>query len=79
MKGSEKRTRLAINTAFVVIAAIVMIITIYIGSSPRQYDLQIGDISSYDIAAPLDFADNAETMRRALEEMAQIPNVMIRS
>ena len=45
----------------------------------RQYDLQIGDISSYDIATPLDFADNAETMRRALEEMAQIPNVMIRS
>ncbi len=79
MKGSEKKTRLVINTAFVIIAAVVMIITIFIGSSPRQYDLQIGDISSYDISAPLDFADNAETMRRALEEMAQIPNVMIRS
>lgn len=79
MKGSEKKTRLIVNTAFVIIAAAAMIVTVYIGSSPRQYDLQIGDISSYDIAAPLDFADNAETVRRALEAMAQIPNVMIRS
>ena len=66
MKGPVKRTRFAINTAFVIIAGIAMIVTVFIGSSPKQYDLQIGDISSYDIAAPLDFADNAETMRRAL-------------
>lgn len=79
MKGPVKRTRFAINTAFVIIAGIAMIVTVFIGSSPKQYDLQIGDISSYDIAAPLDFADNAETMRRALEAMAQIQNVMIRS
>jgi hypothetical protein len=79
MKGTEKKTRFAINTVFVIIAGIAMIVTVFFGSSPEQYDLQIGDISSYDIAAPLDFADNAETMRRALEAMAQIPNVMIRS
>ncbi len=79
MKVSERKTRFIINTVFVILAAIAMIVTVYFGSSPRQYDLQIGDISSYDISAPLDFADNAETMRRALEAMAQIPNVMIRS
>ena len=61
MKGTEKKTRFAINTVFVIIAGIAMIVTVFFGSSPEQYDLQIGDISSYDIAAPLDFADN-ETM-----------------
>ncbi len=79
MNGLEKKTRLVINIVFVIVAAIAMVATVYIGSSPKQYDLQIGDISPYDISAPRDFADKAETMRRALEAMAQVPNVMIRS
>jgi len=79
MTGLERKARLAVNLLFVIVAAVAMVATVYIGSSPKQYDLQIGDVSAYDISAPRDFADNAETMRRALEAMAQVPNVMIRS
>ncbi len=58
---------------------VAAIITVFIGSTPHKYDLQIGDISVYDISAPRDIADKSETMRRALVARSQVPNVMIRS
>lgn len=79
MKKSGSKMRAAINLLFVFTAIALIVVTVYIGATPRQYDLQIGDISSYDISAPRDIADEAETVRRALEEMALVPNVMIRS
>ena len=79
MDKVSPRTRTAINLLFVLLALAAVIVTVYYGSTPRQYDLQIGDTSSVDISAPRDFADDAETMRRALEEMSYVPNVMLRS
>lgn len=79
MRKSGSKMRAAINLLFVFTAIALIVVTVYIGATPRQYDLQIGDISSYDISAPRDIADEAETVRRALEEMALVPNVMIRS
>ena len=79
MKTPGSKTRAAVNLLFVFVAITIMVVTVYIGATPRQYDLQLGDISSYDISAPRDFADEAETVRRALVEMSQVPNVMIRS
>ncbi|HZK29547.1 MAG TPA: HDIG domain-containing protein [Clostridia bacterium] len=75
----RKRTRIVINAAFALLAVAAMVMTVYLGATPRQFDLQIGDISPYDIAAPRDIADEAETVRRALVEMSHVQNVMIRS
>ncbi len=69
-----------VAAAFIVLGLMVItIITVFIGSTPHKYDLQIGDISVYDIATPRDIADKSETMRRALVARSQVPNVMIRS
>ncbi|NLA82137.1 MAG: hypothetical protein GX849_04855, partial [Clostridiaceae bacterium] len=73
MKTPGSKTRAAVNLLFVFVAITIMVVTVYIGATPRQYDLQLGDISSYDISAPRDFADEAETVRRALVEMSQVP------
>lgn len=75
----QKKTRVAINSLFALLAIAAMVITVYIGSTPRQFNLQVGDISPYDISAPRDIADEAETVRRALVEMSHVQNVMIRS
>ncbi len=79
MKKEKHRFRVAVNLLFVFLAMAVIMATVYYGSTPRQYDLQIGDISPYDISAPRDIADEAETVRRALAEMSQVPNIMLRS
>lgn len=79
MKQEKHRLRVTVNLLFVLAAMVVIIVTVYYGSTPRQYDLQIGDISPYDISAPRDIADEAETVRRALAEMSQVPNIMLRS
>lgn len=79
MNTDNKRTRAALNILFGALAVIIIIVTVYLGSTPRQYDLQIGDVSAYDISAPRDIADEAETIRRALVEMSHVQNVMIRS
>ncbi len=79
MKHEQHRLRVAVNLLFLLISMVVIIGTVYYGSTPRQYDLQAGDISPYDITAPRDIADEAETVRRALAEMSQVPNIMLRS
>lgn len=79
MKKEKHSLRVAINLLFVFAAVAIIIGTVYYGSTPRQYDLQVGDISPYDISAPRDIADEAETVRRALAEMSQVPNIMLRS
>ena len=79
MRDDRRKMRLAINALFVFLALAVIMVAVYYGSTPRQYDLQIGDISPYDISAPRDIADEAETVRRALEEMSNVPNIMLRS
>ncbi len=79
MKKKQSKARIAINLLFILSALAIITVAIYLGATPRQYDLQIGDISPYDIAAPRDIADEAETERRALTEMSQVPNIMIRS
>ncbi|NLB28219.1 MAG: HDIG domain-containing protein, partial [Clostridiaceae bacterium] len=79
MKHEQHRLRVAVNLLFLLISMVVIIGTVYYGSTPRQYALQAGDISPYDITAPRDIADEAETVRRALAEMSQVPNIMLRS
>ncbi len=79
MEKKQSKARLAVNLLFILIALVVITVAVYLGATPRQYDLQVGDISPYDIAAPRDIADEAETERRALAEMSQVPNIMIRS
>jgi len=70
-----------VAAAFIVLGLMVItIITVFIGSTPHKYDLQIGDISVYDIATPRDIADKSRNqLRRALVARSQVPNVMIRS
>ena len=79
MKSENAKARQAINVLFLIVAIAIIVGTVYIGGTPRQYDLEVGDVSAYDIAAPRDIADEAETERRALVEMSLVPNIMIRS
>ena len=79
MKRDKQFFRIVVNVLSALVAVLIMIAAVYYGSTPRQYDLHVGDISPYDIAAPRDIADEAETMRRALAEMSQVPNIMLRS
>jgi len=79
VKSENAKARQAINVLFLIVAIAIIVGTVYIGGTPRQYDLDVGDVSAYDIAAPRDIADEAETERRALLEMSLVPNVMIRS
>lgn len=79
MNAEKTKTRQAVNALFLIVAIAIIVGTVFIGATPRQYDLAVGDVSAYDIAAPRDIADEAETERRALVEMSLVPNVMIRS
>ena len=50
-RQKERSLHKNVATTFVVFGLIVVtIITVFIGSTPHKYDLQIGDISVYDIA-----------------------------
>lgn len=79
MKKLPLKGRTVFNTAVIAVVIIAIVAIMFLGTTPYQYDLQIGDVSMYDISAPRDIADEAETMRRALVAMTQVPNVMIRS
>lgn len=69
----------ALTWAILLLMIVVFTLSIYVGSMPENYDLNVGDISDYDINAPRAIADNIETQRRAVQAQAEIQTVMMRS
>ncbi|HHU07615.1 MAG TPA: HDIG domain-containing protein [Clostridiaceae bacterium] len=72
-------TNKVLTMAILLLMIFVFTISIYVGSMPENYDLNVGDISDYDINAPRAIADKIETQRRAAQAQAEIQTVMMRS
>ena len=76
MKSNAKK-RVTLITLLLTVA--IFTFSIYIGSQPEKYNLNIGDVSDYDIVAPRAIADSIETQKRAAQAQADIQTVMMRS
>ncbi|HHV42232.1 MAG TPA: HDIG domain-containing protein [Clostridiaceae bacterium] len=74
---SKTNKKLTLVTLLLTVAALT--VAIYFGSMPEKYNLNIGDISDYDIVAPRAIADKIETQKRAAQAQAEIQTVMMRS
>lgn len=68
-----------ISSAILVALVLLLVLSIYFGSRPENYNLSVGDISDYDINAPRAIADKIETQKRAAQAQAEIKTVMMRS
>ena len=73
------KTNKILTMAILLLMIIVFTMSIYFGSMPENYDLNVGDISDYDINAPRAIADKIETQKRAAQAQAEIQTVMMRS
>lgn len=60
-------------------AFLLTLFLVYMGSKPQTYHLSISEASPFDIEAPRSIVNSAETLRRATEAMAQVPNKMTQS
>lgn len=70
----------AIRILFVLLLAAAVFgvaFLLYLGSSVQRYDLEVGDISPQDIAAPRSIPDEATTRTRADQAAAAVPDILV--